>query len=127
MHSIKFIIFSCTMAFISVLLHPEFLPAAEPANIPVKGMVTMVDLGANSCIPCKLMAPILKEVRSEYKERASIIFIDVWKDPSQSKKFGVRVIPTQIFYDKSGKEVWRHEGFMDKVSITEKLKMLLAE
>ena len=127
MHSIKLLVFSITVAFSFLVIHPAWLLAADSGNIPVKGMVTMVDLGANSCIPCKLMAPILKELRSEYKGRASIIFIDVWKDPSQSKKFGVRVIPTQIFYDKSGKEVWRHEGFMDKVSITEKLKNLLSE
>jgi thioredoxin 1 len=92
--------------------------------IPTPGMVTMVDLGANKCIPCKMMAPIVEELKKEYKNRASIIFIDVWEQPEQSKRFGIRAIPTQIFYGKDGVEAGRHEGFMDKnsiVSVFEKL------
>ncbi|ROQ92357.1 thioredoxin family protein [Desulfosoma caldarium] len=86
-------------------------------EIPVKGMVTMVDLGAHECIPCKMMEPILKEVQQEYDGRAAVIFVDVWKDRQAAARFGIRVIPTQIFYDKEGKEVFRHEGFLDKKSI----------
>ena len=88
-----------------------------PPTIPVPGMVTMVDLGANRCIPCKLMAPILQEVRQEYQGRAAVIFLDVWEDPTQTDRFGIRVIPTQIFYDAAGREAARHEGFMDKAAI----------
>ena len=90
------------------------LPIPE---VPVKGMVTMVDIGADKCIPCKMMAPIMKELEEEYKGKAAIIFIDVWKNREQGPRFGIRAIPTQIFYDKDGKEVQRHEGFMDKKSI----------
>ena len=95
---------------------------SKPPEVPVKGMVTMVDLGANSCVPCKMMAPILEKLEKEYKGRAAIVVIDVWKDPSQSKRFGVRVIPTQIFYDKEGKEVHRHVGFMSEREIVSQLK-----
>lgn len=93
-------------------------------KLPVKGMVTMIDLGANKCIPCKMMAPIIEEVREEYKGKAAIIFLDVWEDRTPVRIFKIRVIPTQIFFDKTGKEVYRHEGFMDKktiVAILEKL------
>ncbi len=93
-------------------------------DIPVKGMVTMVDLGAHECIPCKMMEPVLKEVQKEYEGRAAIIFIDVWKDRQAAPKFGIRVIPTQIFYDKEGREVFRHEGFLDKKSIVHVLTKL---
>lgn len=92
--------------------------ATESApEIPVKGLVTMVDLGAHECIPCKMMEPILRDLQREYQGRAAVIFIDVWKDRQAAGRFGIRVIPTQIFYDKEGKEVYRHEGFLDKKSI----------
>ena len=96
-------------------------------DIPRKGMVTMLDLGANSCIPCKMMAPIIEKLEKEYKGRADIIFIDVWKHPEQSKRFNIRVIPTQIFYSKEGKEVDRHEGFLREAAIVGKLKYLGVE
>jgi len=76
-----------------------------------------VDLGATECIPCKMMAPILKEIREEYQGRAAVIFLDVWKDPTPARRLGIRTIPTQVFYDKEGREVGRHEGFLDKKSI----------
>jgi len=96
----------------------------KPPDVPVKGMVTMVDLGANSCVPCKMMAPILQKLEKEYAGKAAIVFIDVWKDPSQGKKFGIRTIPTQIFYDKEGKEVHRHVGFMSEKEIVSQLKSM---
>lgn len=98
--------------------------AAKFKDVPVKGMVTMVDLGATSCIPCKMMAPILKKLKKAYKGKAAIIFIDVWKHRDQSKRFGIRVIPTQIFFNEEGKEVYRHEGFMSKATIVRQLKKM---
>jgi thioredoxin 1 len=98
--------------------------AEEASPIPVPGMVTMVDLGAKKCIPCKMMAPILEELEKEYKDRAAIIFIDVWENPKAGGKFGIQVIPTQIFYDAGGKEVLRHQGFMAKDAIVAELTKL---
>ena len=97
----------------------------EKKEVPVDNMVTMVDLGAKSCIPCKMMAPVLKELEEEYNGRAAIIFIDVWEQKEKAGEFGISSIPTQIFYNKSGQEVWRHSGFIDKKSISEKLDALL--
>lgn len=91
--------------------------APSPPVFPAKGMVTLVDLGATECIPCKMMAPILRDLAREYEGKAAVIFIDVWKNPAPAKQTRIRVIPTQIFYDKQGKEVGRHEGFLDKKSI----------
>lgn len=107
-----------------------FLTGSSPAQagqipqVPVPGMVTMVDLGAKKCIPCKMMAPIIEELTKEYQGRAGIVFIDVWENPGAGQQFGIRAIPTQIFYDAQGKEVTRHEGFMDKQSIVSTLTKL---
>ncbi|MFZ1982970.1 MAG: thioredoxin family protein, partial [Desulfatitalea sp.] len=68
--------------------------------VPTPGLVTMVDLGAHKCIPCKMMAPIIEELQKEYTGRVSIIFIDVWEHREQAQRFGIQGIPTQIFYDK---------------------------
>jgi thioredoxin 1 len=77
----------------------------------------LVDLGAGKCIPCKAMAPILEGLKTEYAGRMEVQFIDVWKDPGAGKAYGISIIPTQIFYGADGKELARHQGFMDKDAI----------
>ncbi len=110
----------------STLIGPEMHASSSPKTsiTPTSGLVTMIDLGASECLPCKMMAPILEELKKEYEGKADIIFIDVWKNPDQARKFGVRAIPTQIFYDTDGREVYRHMGFMDKKRIVEILSKL---
>ena len=98
--------------------------AAQFENVPVKGIVTMIDLGAKKCIPCKMMAPIIKKLKKFYEVKAEIIFIDVWENREQAKRFGVRAIPTQIFFDPDGKEVHRHVGFMGEKEIVAQLKKM---
>lgn len=92
-------------------------PRAYSEWAPVAGRVTMIDLGATECIPCKMMAPIVAQLQEEYDDRADIIFIDVWKNPTQKDKYRLRAIPTQVFFDAQGQEARRHVGFMDKKSI----------
>jgi thioredoxin 1 len=96
-------------------------------QIPVDGLVTMLDLGARKCIPCKMMAPILKELKKEYRGKAAIVFIDVWQHQEEVQKYRIRAIPTQIFFDKNGREVLRHVGFMDKKSIVDVLEKLVVD
>jgi thioredoxin 1 len=91
------------------------------ANAPVKGMATMIDLGADQCVPCKMMAPILEKLKKTYEGKAAIIFIDVWKNTDEARRFGIRAIPTQIFYDATGREVGRHVGFMSEKDIIDQL------
>jgi len=105
-----------------VVASPSF--SAELKNVPVKGMVTMVDLGATSCIPCKMMAPILQKLEKRYAGKAAIVFLDVWVDPKPAQSFGIRIIPTQIFFNKKGEEVYRHEGFMSEEAIVTVLQQL---
>lgn len=86
----------------------------------------LVDLGAKKCIPCKKMAPILKELTREYAGVFDVEFIDVWQKENAPKAeaYGVKQIPTQIFLDADGKERWRHVGFMSKQDILKKWKEL---
>lgn len=88
------------------------------------GRPTLVDFGARSCIPCKKMAPILEQLEKEYRGRANVIFIDVWKDNKVAVPYRVQMIPTQIFFDAKGKEVGRHIGFMDRQPIIDTFKKL---
>ncbi len=87
-----------------------------------KGLPRLVDLGADKCIPCKMMAPILEELKSEYEGTLIVEFIDVWKNPDEGPKYGIKLIPTQIFFDASGKELFRHEGFYSREDILSKWK-----
>ena len=103
---------------------PAVMPAEPTEAAPQTALPRLVDLGADKCIPCKAMAPILDGLREEYKGRFNVVFIDVWKEPEAGKAYGIRVIPTQIFFDASGKELFRHEGFFSKEDILAKWKEL---
>ena len=117
-------ILTITLPFVFFLFFACDGVADSVPDVPVKGMVTMIDLGAKQCIPCKMMAPILEKLEKTYKGSAAIIFIDIRKSQEPAKRFGIRVIPTQIFFDKQGKEVYRHEGFMNEDAIVEQLKKM---
>jgi len=95
--------------------------SSQQTNKPVP---RLVDLGASKCIPCKMMAPILEELKEEYIGRMKVEFIDVWENPDEAKKYSVKIIPTQIFYDTAGKELFRHEGFFSREDILGKWKEL---
>jgi thioredoxin 1 len=71
-----------------------------------------------------MMAPILQKMEKQYDGRAAIVFIDVWEHREQARRFGIRAIPTQIFYDADGKEVSRHVGFMSEAEIIKTLSKL---
>jgi thioredoxin 1 len=84
----------------------------------------LLDLGATTCIPCKKMIPVLEELKTEYEGRLDVEFIDVWRLPGVANQYGVQSIPTQIFFDVSGKELYRHEGFFAKDDILKKWRAL---
>jgi thioredoxin 1 len=68
------------------------------------------------------MAPILAALKKELAGRAEIEFINVWKDAKAGKKYGIRLIPTQVFFDAGGRETWRHEGFLSRDEIIARLR-----
>lgn len=84
----------------------------------------LLELGSHSCIPCKQMMPILKELTESYHGQLRVQFIDVMQDNESAKKYKVRLIPLQIFFDKDGNELFRHEGFFAKEDILAKWKEL---
>jgi thioredoxin 1 len=103
--------------------------AAESSNAKTNSAAKaavprLVDLGADKCIPCRMMAPILKELKKDYEGQMEVEFIDVWKDPEAGKPYKINLIPTQIFFDQARKELFRHEGYFSKQDILAKWKEL---
>jgi thioredoxin 1 len=110
------------LIFIALAVTAVSVPAAsrgddKKPDPAVRSLPLLIDLGATQCIPCKMMAPILEEIKKEYAGSLQVEFIDVWKNPEAGQKYRIRAIPTQIFYDASGKELHRHMGFMSKQEI----------
>ena len=104
-------------------------PAGKVPSSPTDtatGLPKLLDLGAGKCIPCKLMAPILEELELEYAGVLDVEFIDVWQPENKAtaESYGVEEIPTQIFLDPEGKELWRHVGFLAKADILAKWEEL---
>ena len=95
-----------------------------PAQLTGEDLPALIDVGAGTCIPCKLMAPILEELKEELQGKAVVRFVDLNKFPDAARAYGIRVMPTQIFYDASGKELFRHEGFYSKEDILARFKEL---
>jgi len=87
-----------------------------------KHKVTFIELGADRCIPCKAMQPVMREIAQEYKGTIQVVFYDVWKTPKYAKDYGIQMIPTQVFIDKNGEEIFRHVGFFPKEDIIKMLK-----
>ena len=101
---------------VAVTAHAE-LPSASDAEVTkalASGKPTVVDLGARTCISCKKMAPILEELAGTYRGRANVLFIDVREDSDAAKRFGIQMIPTQIYFDAKGKEIKRVIGAADR-------------
>lgn len=91
---------------------------------PASTLPRLVDVGANRCIPCMMMAPILEHLREEYQEIVEVEIFDLTVTPQAADTFGVRIIPTQIFYDAQGQEVLRHQGFMSREDILAQFKTM---
>jgi thioredoxin 1 len=88
-----------------------------PKEISKIPLPKLLDFGAGKCIPCKKMAPILQELSEEYEGRVIIKIIEVYDERDLTRANGIRLIPTQIFFDAKNQEVSRHVGFMDKEQI----------
>ena len=93
-------------------------PASE------KPLPRVLDLGAGKCIPCKMMAPILDEMKETFAGQLDVKFIDVWENEGVGDQYGIRIIPTQIFFDADGKELFRHEGFFAREDMLAKWQEL---
>jgi len=113
-----------TLVILTILAFPYQDTFSEPSvdqrfpkEIAQSPLPKLLDFGRGKCIPCKAMAPILKELSEEYKDRVIIKIIEIDPEPGLTKANRIRLIPTQIFFDAKNQEVFRHEGFMDKEQI----------
>ncbi|MBA7673822.1 hypothetical protein ES703_82027 [subsurface metagenome] len=88
------------------------------------GRPTMVEFGATGCIPCDMMQPILDNLRKKYPHKLNVVFVHVREEQILGARFGIRSIPVQVFFDKDGGEVFRHEGFFPEAKVTEVLSKM---
>lgn len=97
--------------------HPEkktnVAATSESENKQVKPQITFIELGSVKCVPCRMMQPVMESIEEKYGKQIEVIFYDVWKQEQRhyAQEYGIRMIPTQVFLDKSGSEIYRHEGF----------------
>ncbi len=88
------------------------------------GKPTMVEFGAVGCIPCDRMQPILEKLRKKCPSRLNVVFVNVRENQILGARFGIRSIPVQVFYDRFGKEVFRHVGFFAETEVNKQLKKM---
>jgi len=86
------------------------------------GKPSLVDFGSTGCRPCDMMAPILETLKSKYEGRLNVLFIHVREEQVLASRYGIQSIPVQIFFDKDGKEVFRHTGFYPQFEIEKRLE-----
>jgi thiol-disulfide isomerase/thioredoxin len=85
--------------------------------------VTFIELGADKCVPCKEMQPVMTSIQQTFGDQVDVVFCDVWEDSAPANEYGIQMIPTQIFLDESGEEFHRHTGFYPQ----EEIEALLLE
>ena len=84
----------------------------------------LIDFSAEWCGPCKMLAPILKQVKDEMGEDLKIVKIDVDKNQNLANTYQVRGVPTLIFF-KNGKQLWRKSGVLQKQELVQLAKSFL--
>ena len=101
-------------------------PAALPAPKAVAAAVKprLLELGSSRCMSCIEMAKVLDALRASQKEKLKVDFIDVFEQPEAADRHKVSLIPTQIFYDSAGKEIFRHTGYFAHDDIIAKFREL---
>lgn len=95
---------------------------AEVQVVSSKPLPRLLELGSSKCTPCKAMKPILASLEQKYQGKLRVEFIDVWEDLRAGEEYEVESIPTQIFFDSTGKEVYRHQGFFPKDEIEKRMR-----
>lgn len=119
------VLFAALFSFsMFIVFSIQTIHAKDFSEVPVKGLVTMIDIGSKKCVPCKMMEPIMEKMEKAYRGKAAIIFIDIRENEDPIQRFDIRIIPTQIFFDKDGREVFRHIGFMSEEAIVKQLRKM---
>jgi len=87
----------------------------------ISGKPSMIEFGATGCIPCDRMQPILENLRKKFPNTLNVVFVNVREKAILGSRFGIESIPVQAFYDKNGKEVFRHVGFFAENDVLKQL------
>jgi thioredoxin 1 len=85
------------------------------------GKPSLVDFGSTGCRPCDMLAPILETLKEKYAGKLNVLFIHIGQEQILATRYGIQAIPAQVFFDKNGKEVFRHIGFFPQDEIEKKL------
>ncbi len=102
---------------------PSAAATASPAAIGSSSggaaapRVTFIELGADKCVPCREMQPVMKAIERTFGDQVEVLFYDVWEDPEPANEYGIQMIPTQVFLDENGEEFHRHVGFYPEAEI----------
>ncbi|HSB34903.1 MAG TPA: thioredoxin family protein [Nitrospirota bacterium] len=114
------------LSFLMLTLSAAFSTAGSLddslSKAKAEGKIVMLELGSVGCIPCEQMKPVMAKLSDSYKGKMEVIFIDVRKDHDTARRFGVFMIPVQVFLDRDGKEFYRHMGFYSYEEIAAMLK-----
>jgi len=109
-------IFSCKKTEIKT--EQVNINATENKSVTTENyIIEFVELGSVNCIPCRKMQPIMESVQKKYGGQVKVTFYDVWKNPEPGERFGIQLIPTQVFLNAQGVELMRHEGFFPEAEI----------
>ena len=87
-----------------------------------EGKPLIVDFGSDNCVPCKMIKPVLKQIAEDYKDKINVLILDVYDYQDLAMEYGIMSIPTQIFYDRDGKAIGGHVGFIPKDSFKDIIK-----
>jgi len=118
---------STLILLVSIIFAVSFVLSAQSKqkkNSTIKPNVTFIELGSVKCIPCKMMQPVMKNIEKKYGNQVKVVFYDVWTQEQRpyADKYGIKLIPTQVFLDENGKEFHRHEGFYPEKEIDKLLQ-----
>jgi len=116
-----------TLAFVSQEVLAQSPSRSKPDGKPLTPkvpLVTFVELGSVNCIPCRMMQPVMRSIEQKYGSQVKVVFHDVWTEVGRpaAAQYRIRVIPTQVFLDKDGKEFSRHEGFYPEAEVDKLLQ-----
>jgi thioredoxin 1 len=124
--SLRWLLLTClgvtALAGLAYFMNLAKPPSSAPAPAITVRLPRLVDLGATTCIPCKEMEPILESLRTAYASKLTVDFINVRTEQEKAKPYNINLIPTQIWFDASGKELFRHEGVIQRDDIVAKFK-----
>lgn len=113
----------CTLPIPADKMYPEAvsrIPESNTVATAEQPLPRLLELGSETCVPCKAMAPIIDELRETFAGQLTVDFIDVKKDEAAADPYKIRLIPTQIFFDAQGSELFRHEGFIARADLLAK-------